>query len=955
MADRNPYVIGVPLTEGASFYGRQEFFKFIEDVLDAAKQNVIVLYGQRRIGKTSVLHRAAKWLEDQGRFFPVYYDLQGKERLSLGAVLENLAQTLARRIDLPRPDPRQFDDDGRYFGNEFLSQAFQRLGNTRLVLLIDEFDVLSDELESARAASQTLFPYLQDLIVTRPQIGFVFVVGRRIEELATHFQAIFKQAVYRRVGHLRPEDSRELIVEPARGAIAFSDDAVLAIQSLAAGHPYFTQLICFEAFNAAKDGNRTVTPELVEVAVSRAIESGHGALNWFWEGLPRAERFILSAVAQASDATGVASKDAVRRLLEEHRILLSGLELKDAPDRLVEWEMLSREGPEAYRFVVEIVRRWVVAEHPLSSARRDIDYVSKRAVRLFENARDAHSEGELPYARDEYRRTLKANPNHSGAQLGLALVLFELGEVDEAIVEFQRAYAIDEMSARDGLIRARLAKAKTLEEQNQLDDAVAQYEQVLQLASAEETAVARLGAVWQLRAEAALAAKDLSGAESAYRAMLRYDERPETRVRMQKSLLAHVAERAAGGEINAAVTVYTLLTEIAADPEEVRVSAAAFGLRVGEKLRTRGRVEDAAVFYEKIHTLFPGDPQLVDRLDVARKEVEERRNVDRIFDEALAAHRAGDMQRAREGYKKLVQLDVLSYKGNNIASLLADTVTPAKVEPRPEPKPPTVPQLEKPQLEKPQPYWRRPLRPMQIVSWGCAGIVMAFAGLFLLAYLIAPARMTAIDLPPTSTVHASDTLQLSPTPVYDADWRDKPSAPGDSDYSWRSSDESVATVSSYGIVTGVRPGQTRIIASYGGVTAGTDVTVVDWDIPPIKANVTNILFFRASTSEVPKVGERKYETQFAAADGGSIHAELNVDVPQTISERELRTIVSYVLTRSDGSVVLESSWSIRVEPTWKEQAWNWSLDPGKGLAPDTYRIEFRYENKPIGSGTFTVV
>ena len=54
MIARNPYVIGVPLTDDAGFYGRQEIFRSIKDVLDAEKQNVVVLYGQRRIGKTSV-------------------------------------------------------------------------------------------------------------------------------------------------------------------------------------------------------------------------------------------------------------------------------------------------------------------------------------------------------------------------------------------------------------------------------------------------------------------------------------------------------------------------------------------------------------------------------------------------------------------------------------------------------------------------------------------------------------------------------------------------------------------------------------------------------------------------------------------------------------------------------------------------------------------------------------
>jgi tetratricopeptide (TPR) repeat protein len=675
VADRNPYVIGVPLTNDASFYGRQDFFNFIKGVLEAAKQNVIVLYGQRRIGKTSVLHRAAKWLEEQGSFLPVYYDLQGKERLNLGEVLENLAHTMTRRLNLARPDAALFDDQGNYFGDRFLPLVFDRLGEGRLVLLVDEFDVLSDEIESPRAASKTLFPYLQDLIVTRPQIGFVFVVGRRIEELATHFQAIFKQAVYRRVGHLKPEDSRALIVEPARGMITYSDDAVRQIHNLAAGHPYFTQLICFEVFNALRaSGQTTVTPDVVDIVVNSAIESGHGALNWFWEGLPRAERFILSAVAQVSDESGIGSKEAVRQLLADHHIRFSGLELNDAPDRLVEWEMLRREGPDSYQFVVELVRRWVVKEHPLSSARRDIDYVSKRAVRLYENARDAHSEGDLPYARDEYLRTLKANPNHSGAQLGLALVLFELGEIDEALVEFERAYVIDEISARDGLMRARLAKGKALEEQNLIDNAIALFEQVLQLAPAEETALRRLGSIWQDRAEESLSAWDVAAAGDAFRTMLRYDCGRETLARMQTALIAHVAESEAAGDVEKGMTTYILLTELIPDSEDVRTQAIAFGLRSGEFFETSGRLGDAITVYTNLMALFPGDATISEKLNSAMKKFVERQTVKRIFEEALADRRLGNIDRAREGFKKLIQMDVLSYQGNNVATLLAETI-----------------------------------------------------------------------------------------------------------------------------------------------------------------------------------------------------------------------------------------------------------------------------------------
>ena len=411
MTARNPYVIGVPLTDDALFYGRRDFFNFITDVLDAEKQNVVVLYGQRRIGKTSVLHSIARRLQKEGRFFPVYYDLQGKARLPLADVLSNLANTLGRRLNLEPFARVAFDDEGSYFAEHILPLVLSGLDGRRLVLLVDEFDVLTDELGGQASASEALFPYLRELILNQPRIGFIFVVGRRIEELATHFQAVFKQAVYRRVGHLKPEESEALIIEPVQGVISYDEGAVREIQNLAAGHPYFTQLICFEAFNSAKaNGSTRVTPAVVQSAAQRAVESGHGALNWFWEGLPRAERFTLSALAQVSDSSGHGLIEDVRRLLESHRILLTGLELKDAPDRLVEWELIRRTGPDTYQFVVELVRQWVVQERPLSSARRDIDYVSIRAVRLYENAREAHTQGDLAYARDEYPTCAEREP-----------------------------------------------------------------------------------------------------------------------------------------------------------------------------------------------------------------------------------------------------------------------------------------------------------------------------------------------------------------------------------------------------------------------------------------------------------------------------------------------------------------------------------------------------------------
>jgi predicted AAA+ superfamily ATPase len=52
---RNPYIAGRALSGIQGFCGREDILRTIEARLDSNDQGAIVLYGQRRIGKTSIL------------------------------------------------------------------------------------------------------------------------------------------------------------------------------------------------------------------------------------------------------------------------------------------------------------------------------------------------------------------------------------------------------------------------------------------------------------------------------------------------------------------------------------------------------------------------------------------------------------------------------------------------------------------------------------------------------------------------------------------------------------------------------------------------------------------------------------------------------------------------------------------------------------------------------------
>jgi hypothetical protein len=74
----NPYVAGAPVLDNDMFFGRR---KLVDRILQTIHNNSLLIYGERRIGKTSIQHQIKKRLRELDdpvyEFYPVYVDLQG--------------------------------------------------------------------------------------------------------------------------------------------------------------------------------------------------------------------------------------------------------------------------------------------------------------------------------------------------------------------------------------------------------------------------------------------------------------------------------------------------------------------------------------------------------------------------------------------------------------------------------------------------------------------------------------------------------------------------------------------------------------------------------------------------------------------------------------------------------------------------------------------------------------
>lgn len=108
----------------------------------------------------------------------------------------------------------------------------------------------------------------------------------------------------------------------------------------------------------------------VDIAVPTALRSAINALEWLWDGLGPAARIVASALAGAG-AGSINQAELERRLQESSIRMLIG-ELQNAPRTLQEWDLVE-PADGGYRFRVEMLRRWIAENKPLSRVQEEID------------------------------------------------------------------------------------------------------------------------------------------------------------------------------------------------------------------------------------------------------------------------------------------------------------------------------------------------------------------------------------------------------------------------------------------------------------------------------------------------------------------------------------------------------------------------------------------------------
>jgi hypothetical protein len=372
----NPYVAGNPV-KGGLFVGRDAILGQLEELwLKPGQVDSLVLYGHRRMGKSSILQNLPHRL-DPATNWVVDFNLQTVNRSHTGSLLFDLASKMhdavLRHPDVQTPATTSAEwtvpEESAFHANyqRTFSQWLDRLApvvaGRRFIIAVDEYELLEEAMAEGSLDAQ-LTRYLRGVIQTRE--WFVLALAGLYtlqEQCHNYWHPLFASIKPRKVSFLSPAATRRLLTQPSDDfPLDYTPETLDEIYALTHGQPYLVQLIgqnLVAHYNRqVLDGERQPDQPLSLNDLEAIITSP----EFFEDGFP----YFSGVWAQAKDSppcqhpvlyaitAGPASLAHLAKLtalpVEDVTAALSTLEAHDVIT-------LGTDGD--YSFTVELMRRWV--------------------------------------------------------------------------------------------------------------------------------------------------------------------------------------------------------------------------------------------------------------------------------------------------------------------------------------------------------------------------------------------------------------------------------------------------------------------------------------------------------------------------------------------------------------------------------------------------------------------
>jgi hypothetical protein len=307
----NPFRYGRPVRNPKDFFGREEEIKGIYNHILAL--NSVSLFGERKIGKTSLLLHISHpqtliKFRIPENILMFYIDVSSCFFLKSSEVFRKFLECISSRITGEVKEKADYLLKEEYIYFQKFADIVKEINenNQKIVFLLDEFEKLSKIKKDDVFQGMRYLAQMQDIafvVSTLHDLKSLF--GKKRFSTSPFFNIFTNYQLH----GLDESASRELITETfERGCQKINSSDVDSIIRFSGTNPFFLKLTCFFYFDECTRGH-IAFGETLKSLVQTKLEPHH---MYNLEHLPRNEQAALLEIVK----TGKASDSLARRSLE---------------------------------------------------------------------------------------------------------------------------------------------------------------------------------------------------------------------------------------------------------------------------------------------------------------------------------------------------------------------------------------------------------------------------------------------------------------------------------------------------------------------------------------------------------------------------------------------------------------------------------------------------------------
>lgn len=261
-------------------------------ILNAASGTSTFIWGQKRVGKTSVAQVLADELLGLGPFLCVFFRIGEIAPLHEGQIGHRIAQRLA--AECPGSEtlvPRE-EELGAGLGAAIpvVERLISKHTDRKFVVIMDEFDDLNPAFYLGERGG-LFVRALRSL--SEVGLTFFFVGSERMKVIYDRHQVYLNKWADVSLDCIETrEDRKTLVLRPVENAVDYETDCVSMITDYCGGNPFYTHSICANLFENCYHERRTYVSVADFLTVKQARVHSIGETNFahFWEHVPELDR-----------------------------------------------------------------------------------------------------------------------------------------------------------------------------------------------------------------------------------------------------------------------------------------------------------------------------------------------------------------------------------------------------------------------------------------------------------------------------------------------------------------------------------------------------------------------------------------------------------------------------------------------------------------------------------------